>query len=461
VRDIDYISVKNNDTVPATVTIQYNDNATIYKITTITMQVGDTLSYTHSAGWQTISQNSSLDAIRQTFVGGVGFTAGTSTTLTLAVAPATANSLMVFFDGALQQHTEWTLSNSTITFSSAIPSGVLQVECVYVQPATLSVPGTGTVTTASLGTSGIALPDGSSAVNFTVGGNLVVSGTTVTVNTENATAFNATSIGATTPGSGSFTTLFSSQGTNITGAGAQNIASSLGLDNNVGTSRLYSHGPNTTTGGTFEFHSSSSNGSVDNVRMSLDATGSLTVANGLSVAGTITGAGIAPYAKISVPNFTGNIDTDYVGIVKNSATVTAGVNKMLAFFSSGGVVPQGFIASNSTSAAAFFAGSDRRIKENITPMSGALDKVVGLNPCTFNFKQDGNKSEGFIAQELNQTFPQLVYRTDDGLGDTVPEGTEYWSVNTQGLIPFLVSAIKDQQAQIEALTSRIAVLETK
>jgi hypothetical protein len=160
VRDIDYVSIKNNDTVPAKVTIQLNDNGTIYTLTTITMQVGDTLSYTHSSGWQVITQNSSLDAIRQTFVTGIGFTAGTSTTLTLSVSPATANSMMVFFDGALQQHTEWTLSNSTITFSSAIPIGVLQVECVYSQPATLSVPGTGTVTASSFA-SNIALSVGS------------------------------------------------------------------------------------------------------------------------------------------------------------------------------------------------------------------------------------------------------------------------------------------------------------
>jgi hypothetical protein len=58
----------------------------------------------------------------------VDFTAGTSTTLTLASTPASEANIMVFFDGVWQASTEWSFVATTITFGSAIPVGVARVE---------------------------------------------------------------------------------------------------------------------------------------------------------------------------------------------------------------------------------------------------------------------------------------------------------------------------------------------
>jgi hypothetical protein len=57
IRTIDYLSVFNADTAAATVTIRYNDNATLYTIVKVTLSVGDTLSYTHANGWRVIDAN--------------------------------------------------------------------------------------------------------------------------------------------------------------------------------------------------------------------------------------------------------------------------------------------------------------------------------------------------------------------------------------------------------------------
>ena len=63
--------------------------------------------------------------------GGCGtFTAGTTTSLTLANPPATVAGLLVFFDPAWQNTGNYTLSGSTLTFGSAIPVGVTEVEVV-------------------------------------------------------------------------------------------------------------------------------------------------------------------------------------------------------------------------------------------------------------------------------------------------------------------------------------------
>jgi len=54
IRDIDYISVRNSDTVAATATIRYNDNTTLYTIVTVALAVGDQLVYVHGDGWRVV-----------------------------------------------------------------------------------------------------------------------------------------------------------------------------------------------------------------------------------------------------------------------------------------------------------------------------------------------------------------------------------------------------------------------
>jgi hypothetical protein len=60
IRDIDYVSVRNGDTASATVTIRFNDNATLYTIATATLAVGDQLLYVHGSGWAALNSAGAL-----------------------------------------------------------------------------------------------------------------------------------------------------------------------------------------------------------------------------------------------------------------------------------------------------------------------------------------------------------------------------------------------------------------
>ncbi len=73
-----------------------------------------------------------------TFVAGTDYTAGSTTQLTLSVEPLDNDSLLVFFDGTLQETTEWSITDSIITFDSAIGAGVTSVE-VIIFPTIASV----------------------------------------------------------------------------------------------------------------------------------------------------------------------------------------------------------------------------------------------------------------------------------------------------------------------------------
>ena len=85
-----------------------------------------------------------------TFAAGVGFTAGSSTTVTLTADPSTENNLIVTFDGITQHRDTYSVSGTTVTFDAAVPSGVLKIECTYTTSHGVSTPGDATVGTSKL-----------------------------------------------------------------------------------------------------------------------------------------------------------------------------------------------------------------------------------------------------------------------------------------------------------------------
>jgi hypothetical protein len=87
--------------------------------------------------------------------------------------------------------------------------------------------------------------------------------------------------------------------------------------------------------------------------------------------------------------------------------------------------------------------SDRRLKEDITPLENSIEKLFQIRGVKY-FWKDRSVSEkrqiGVIAQEVQKVFPELVYEN---------AGTGYLGVNYQGLIGPLIDATKEQQLAIE------------
>ena len=104
-----------------------------------------------------------------------------------------------------------------------------------------------------------------------------------------------------------------------------------------------------------------------------------------------------------------------------------------------------------TNGVAFFSGSDRRIKTNIENMDNVLDKINQLSLKKFDFKQGGS-GVGLIAQDLINIFPNKVKKdaSDDGTGDTVPDGVEPWTIGHNFTYEIL-KAIQELTARVEAL----------
>jgi hypothetical protein len=114
--------------------------------------------------------------------------------------------------------------------------------------------------------------------------------------------------------------------------------------------------------------------------------------------------------------------------------------------------------------------SDRKFKKDVQPLTGALEKLMKLEPKTYYMKTEEFdymnfskvKQFGLIAQEVEEVFPELVEagshpgRVDPNNRDVVSEPVTYKGMNYTGLTPVMIQAIKEQQAQIEELKKQLA-----
>jgi hypothetical protein len=94
--------------------------------------------------------------------------------------------------------------------------------------------------------------------------------------------------------------------------------------------------------------------------------------------------------------------------------------------------------------------SDIRTKENITNSEQGLDVITALRPVRFDFKDEFNQGKknqlGFIAQEMEEIFPDAVGEWEDD-----NDGITYKTVGPGALIPVLVKAIQELKSENDTL----------
>lgn len=101
--------------------------------------------------------------------------------------------------------------------------------------------------------------------------------------------------------------------------------------------------------------------------------------------------------------------------------------------------------------------SDERAKKNIVPLGSTLKGVLELNPVTFEMKDiPGLLNSGFIAQEVEKVYPQLVRVLKDSNYEGGKKTLDYNS-----FIPLLTKAIQEQQEIIEQKDAQIRELSGK
>lgn len=110
--------------------------------------------------------------------------------------------------------------------------------------------------------------------------------------------------------------------------------------------------------------------------------------------------------------------------------------------------------------------SDRNAKDNIEEIPDdeeTIEKILGLKTYTFNFKNSGQPSAGFIAQEVKEVFPDYVQFVED----INHYSLDYTAVNAylhKAVVHYadktkaLEAKVEDQQAQIDELKTLVQQL---
>jgi hypothetical protein len=101
---------------------------------------------------------------------------------------------------------------------------------------------------------------------------------------------------------------------------------------------------------------------------------------------------------------------------------------------------------------AYFHRSDRELKTGIKPLENSLEKILDISGVSFNWKEGEEVGIGFIAQEIEQKFPELVITNKQ---------TGQKGVNYSGFIAVLIQALQQQQKQIEHQQIKIDELKTR
>jgi hypothetical protein len=171
--------------------------------------------------------------------------------------------------------------------------------------------------------------------------------------------------------------------------------------------------------------------------------------------------------RVTVPAVTGNRNMEFV-----NGTATVGV------------------ISTTGTATTYGTSSDHRLKTDIQDMNSteAMNRVMSLKPRDFKWIQTNEKTNGFIAHELQEFFPEAVTGHKDGIleiGNILNEIDEiisenvskpehlndnerwvktgqlndYQGIDTSFVIPTLVKVVQDQQNKIESQNSTITLLK--
>jgi hypothetical protein len=183
-------------------------------------------------------------------------------------------------------------------------------------------------------------------------------------------------------------------------------------------------------------------------------------------------------SDISFGNFsttTGTNGRHYSGAGRycQSSSPGNGVYSHHAFYNSNGLV--GSIQTSSTSTL-FNTSSDYRLKENVVPMTGSIDRLKELKPSRFNFIADADTTvDGFLAHEAQAVVPECVSGEKDGMmmedyevtpavmdGETVVteavmgerEVPDMQGIDQAKLVPLLVGAIQELTARLELLEDK-------
>lgn len=306
--------------------------------------------------------------------------------------------------------------------------------------ATLNIQSGGTLSIASGGNFNILGTFAPSSINMTgaitttgaiSGGSLTTGSGAITGGTITGTTFTTASTFASINNAGLITGTGLSLGSGAISAGAISGAS-------VSTTGAISGASISTTGG-----GGITGGAITGTSLSAGSgTISTTSTSSSAISATSGGVTAKNVTSTAAAYFNNGIYVNNTGSAQTSFSLTGSSSSMLMTYNSASAFSfnaPSYLAYTGTGGA-WVDGSDERIKDNIKTIIGATELVRKMRGVSFNYKSNGAKSYGVVAQELQKVIPDVVYEL---------EGSLY--VNYSIFAGFFIEAIKELEARIAEL----------
>lgn len=209
---------------------------------------------------------------------------------------------------------------------------------------------------------------------------------------------------------------------------------------------------------------SGTNGDVDVGTDSTNTTGDVNLWAGGATRARMQAAGIMMFGQVTTttPGYATAGSTLGVGLWGPNGRIflsqdafsnwNANYDGTLIAFSRSGTQVGGISVTTTTTT--YATSSDYRLKENAVPLTGALDRLAGLQPYRFNFIAEPDRTvDGFFAHEVAPVVPEAVIGEHDDVdfgGNAV-----YQSIDQAKLVPLLVAALQELAARVEQLESQL------
>jgi hypothetical protein len=226
----------------------------------------------------------------------------------------------------------------------------------------------------------------------------------------------------------------------------------------------------------------------------VDASGTVT-ATALSGSG-FTNCNIPDAQSLRVNINANNGGTGQGGGIRCFNNTTTASRSMIGFYSNTGSLVATINASST--AVSYNTGSDYRLKEDMQPLHGSIQRLMELKPLKFKWKSLGDDqpyTDGFLAHEIASVVPQAVVNDKDQVccvgtvfssdgevveehvtedvfklndGNIYPEDSSwtleceepvYQQMDIRHIIPLLVGALQEAVGEIETLKKRLTILE--
>jgi hypothetical protein len=101
-----------------------------------------------------------------------------------------------------------------------------------------------------------------------------------------------------------------------------------------------------------------------------------------------------------------------------------------------------------------YDSSARIFKKDIVNLEYGLDAVLKMQPKKYKWKSNNIQDLGFIADEMHQIIPEIVFLAENKINKSELKDGEPMGINYDRLVPVLVKAIQELKAEIDELKNK-------